>query len=193
MNKKVCFFCFIFLLFFSYSCYKCKDITYCPLPETGETYFRNYTDSSFWIYQNRNQSKIDCVYVEKYKSRRIFDKTVDCVEGERREMIIRSKFLSSNTITCLYENPNCESSYFLMQGFGYSIDLSSQNGVDTLYSNNTWSNTITIDSLILPSGSWFYKVVRYNERFWFAPHIGLIQYISHDNNDTLFLKKYYPK
>jgi hypothetical protein len=193
MNKTACFFCFIFLLFFSYSCYKCKDLTYCPLPETGETYFSSYTDSSFWIYQNRNQSKIDSVYVENYKSSRIFDKTVDCVEGERREMIIRSKFLSSNSISCLYENPNCESSYFVMQGFGYSIDFSARNGVDTLYSINTWSNTITIDSLILPTGSRFFNVVMYNGRFWFAPHIGLIQYVSQENNDTLFLIKHFSK
>jgi hypothetical protein len=193
MNKKICFFGFIFLLLFSYSCYKCKDLTYCPLPKTGETYFSNYNDSSFWIYQNRNLSKIDSVYIENYKSRRIFDKTVDCVEGERREMIIRSKFLSSNSISCLYENPNCDASYFLLQGFDFSIDISSRDGVDTLYSINTWSNTITIDSLILPSGSSFYKVVRYNDRLWFAPHIGLIQYISHDNTDTLFLKSHYSK
>lgn len=193
MNNKVSFLCFLFLLLFIYSCYKCKDLTKCSLPETGEKYFKNYTNGSIWIYQNKNQSKIDSVKIKDYQSIRRVNKTDECTEWERREMIINSKYLALNNISCLYENPNCDRSYFLLQGLDFSISLDSKKGVDTLFSSILGSNIITIDSLLLPTGFYYYKVVNYNDRLWFAPYVGLIQYVSYDNSDTLFIKENYIK
>ena len=179
---------FLFLFIFQ-SCRRCKNLDFCEMPKTSQEYFKNYINGTSWIYFSHDSTKRDSVYVDNYLLNIKSDKLDRCIEWDRQEMSLNSNYLSTEKISCLYENPNCDKSYFILQGLTTSVEIHSKIDVDTLFTLSQSSNIKMIDSLVLHNGSKFFKVERYDNRLWFAPTVGLVQFISFNNIDTFYLHK----
>lgn len=163
------------------------------MPEAGEKYFGNYIAGTSWIYFNQNKTKRDSIYISEYQKHRKYDKLDDCIEWDRSEMKIRSNYLSSEEISCLYENPNCDRSYFVLQGLNFSVDIDSKKGIDTLFSTTYSSEIKKINFMRLPNTLTFNEVVSFHDKLWFAPDFGLIQYVSYNSIDTFYIEKFHKK
>jgi len=191
--KKILILTAIIILTLFVSCRKCKELQFCPKTETGERYFANYKEGTSWVYVNKDGTKKDSVFVTDYTLSLEKNRTDGCIEWERHEMKIFSKYLFPKNLYCLYENPNCDRSYFV---FGGISSMDSKIGTDTLFSVNATIKIKTLNSHMLPNNIQFEKTVEVQSvetTLWFAPYIGLIQYTTFDNSDTLYFQKIYKK
>jgi len=190
--KKIIILTAIIILTLFVSCRKCKELQFCPKPETGERYFANYKEGTSWVYVNKDGTKKDSVFITDYTLSLEKNRTDGCIEWERHEMVVNSQYLSLNEFSVLYENPNCSESYFGFLG----ITFFAKNRTDTLYLLNENIYIETLKSYSLPNNLEFSNVVKTQNNkssFWFVPTIGLIQYTTFDNSDTLYFQKIYKK
>lgn len=178
------------------SCYECKKIKYCPLPPMGEKYFHAYKENSYWIYYNTDTTKVDSVYLFEYQFRRMTDNTEECYEWDDATFILESNYLSDEKIEGIYgNNGHCEKSNFFLNNLPNKndpISLDSESNSNFFSSGDLSSQIEQIDTfrLRMDFNFIYLEVINYNDRYWFAPEVGLIQYISYDDQDTFYIHKY---
>ena len=179
---------FISFLFLT-SCKQCKEIRYCEKPKTGEKYFGMYKPNAYWIYTNKDSTIIDSVYITDYIIDRYKDKLDNCIEFDIITYKLNSMYMSSKTIniyysmkedcqTCTYES-SIRDTGFTIETNNYSEQLTSDREI------------LFIDTLITQNNLNYYNVYCINNFIWYAPNYGIIQYITYDNIDTLFLKSFH--
>lgn len=178
----------ILLVILSQSCFKCRDLETCQIPEIGERYFGNYKPGSYWVYYNQDMTKKDSVYVLNYTSElRERSMRPECTEYFQVEMNLLNYYLMEN-----------HSLVFSNRGLGCIERYYSFSGV-SLYANNENNITvkggdsfITLQDFSLPFNSdvIYDEVLLVRESVWFAPKYGIIQYLSFENPaDTFYLHK----
>jgi len=187
------------------SCYrKCKDkdLTFCEMPPTGEKYFKTYKEGSYWIYYNKDSTKKDSVYVSNYKSVIEREKMVDCIEWEERTFELHSEYLNKcwSSYNPIFEGRYgnfcpCDESRFQLECVSTLPEdirfyISSKMGVDSLFSSRPIKK-IGIFFLRGDTNLVYNEVTIYDNRYCFAPEIGLIQYVSYSNQDTFYIHKYH--
>ena len=185
--KRYTFFIIIFGLLLAFSsCKRCKDVKYCEKPETGERYFGMYKPNAYWIYTNKDSSIVDSVYITNFNIEKHKNELDECFEYDIITYNLNSMFMSSKPINVYYSNKeDCETSIFesSIRDTGFTIEAKN-------YSEQLTSDRKIqfIDSLIIQNNFSYGNVYCINDFIWFAPNYGIIQYITYDNSDTLFLK-----
>jgi len=177
---------FCFIVFFT-SCKRCKDLKYCEKPEIGEKYFGMYKPNAYWIYTNKDSTIIDSVYITDYKIEKHKNELDECFEYDIITYDLNSMYISLKPIDICYCNSNnCEgSSYnFSIKENGFSIEAKNS-------SSQLIGNIQLTDTFVVPNNKTFNNVFCANNFIWYAPNCGIVQYITYDNSDTLFLKSFH--
>lgn len=191
----------LFIFFFS-ACYgKRCDCFVDNLPNaTMETYFSNYKyGSQSWVYINQDGTKKDSVYItwDLLNNGRgaIIDDEIKCEINYSWSTLIRGKYLSKDTVRCRYANNDF--TFYTYKDYYFEYTIRHKAGLDSLIvytrikSYNAKKETIT-----LPSGVIYNGVINVDKRFWFAPYVGLIKYVSYNEYnkpDTFYLQNFYSK
>ena len=182
-----------------YSCSKCKDLDFCPLPETAEEYFSVYKSGAYWIYYNDDSTLYDSVFVSNYNQRKDKEDGNDCIEWTDATFLLHSEYLSRDTIEGFYgNNGRCDNSNLTLDLESGPLSIYSDVGRDTLYTNTPSTKHKTLTQLTLNNLT--YQKVYFqalltplfddNVDIWLAPDIGIVKYTSY-NLDTFYLSKYY--
>ncbi|HBF87516.1 MAG TPA: hypothetical protein DDX39_02650 [Bacteroidales bacterium] len=162
------------------------------MPETGEKYFSVFKDGNYWIYYNKNLTKKDSVYISNYENNKGKDRQEYCREWDEISFTMFSNYIGEKDSANAQYNNNmeCEGGRFIISGIAsYLIRMASTYDSDTLISGTT----IPIFYLNSDSSLQYKDVVFHNSKYWFAPNVGLIQYVSFENLDTFYLHEYYIK
>lgn len=180
-----------FIYFFS-SCQKCKNIDFCSQPASAAEYFGAYTEGAYWIYYNHSSTKMDSVYLTNYEIKRERERIADCIEWDTKTFMLQSEFLSNKIIEVDISNGGyCDRSFssFLMRS-NYEICIGHLNE-SSLPNECGVKREIEIIKVFKLNDSLNFKdVVKYDNRYWFAPEIGLIKYITQNNIDTFYLHEH---
>ena len=166
-----------------------KDIER-PL-EILERYFHCFDEGNSWVYINQNNNTTDSLYL-KHISGYI---PQDCKSSFYRTSLIFPSCLFPDTIFCDYNSRG----FFLTEKYPYkSFSFIAKTSIDTLrmtitdrsgIAGNCWIEK----NITLPDGQNYSDVINCNDRFWIAPNMGIVQFVSYDGEDMFYLKKYYKK
>jgi len=178
--------------FFSVTgCKECKGpLEYHPLLPQMEKYFGVYKPGNYWIYYNQDSTKVDSVYVSDYSEGKVKDNN-DCVEFDLVSFKLHSEYLSTQApikdgilyVTYSSDYKCCVSEVSIISG-EVGIFLEAQENVDTLIGGVVIQSFQLWDS---PEQT-YYEVINYHAFVYFAPNVGIVQYISNiDNRDTFSL------
>lgn len=190
-------FIFIIAIAFFYvfnGCYKCKNIEYCPLPASALEYFGAYTEGAYWIYFNHDSTKTDSVYITDFEMKREGYNTGPCMEWDAKTFLLQSEFLSHKTIEAKTTiGDDCDKSHttFLIRE-SYRVCIANDKEMVLLDGCGTTQDIKLIETYHLDNGTnkSYNNVIQCDSRFWFAPEVGLIKYLSYDNIDTFYLNQY---
>jgi len=177
-----------------------------PLP-LSEKYFRYYKDENqSWVYVNRQGTKKDSIYLtydwyDSYNGPEI--NTTTCNISYSWNMILHSKYLLKDTVSCHYSsggvkknggilwwntNFSLNSRYFL----DYYYRITSEYGIEIMEICNSNEYLPYIKQThIFPNLETYNDVISIEEKLWFAPDVGLVQFVSYNKVDTFYLQKFY--
>jgi len=183
-----------FIYVFS-GCYKCKNIDYCPPPDSAVTYFGAYAEGAYWIYYNQDSTKIDSVYITDYEMKREGESTVKCISWDAKTFLLNSDFIIDNSIEVKISNGGyCERNHAIFTftlPINYRICIATENENVLQDGCGTTHEIKLLEKYQLKNNTIIYEnVIQYDDRYWFAEEIGLIKYITHDNFDTFYVHQY---
>lgn len=160
-------------------------------------YFDMYNPSAYWIYLNRDSSKKDSIWLDHYQIKHTGDAQVSCLEGENIQYDLHNTFIEGTNNLHIYIRFNgqdfrtstfeaFDSNWTLYTRFrakeNDSLFYFNNTEIHPLSSYNIWpQDTTTI----------FFDVFQIGNLF-FAPEIGLIQYVPTNSSDTFSLIKFVP-
>ncbi len=172
------------------SCYHCKNLDYCPMPEATEKYFSVFNEDNYWIYYNKDLTKKDSVYISNYEITREKDGMEFCIEWDNLRFHLNSSFMYDGDylIGTFTGNTMGNGGVFRIKNYteGVIVEINSANDVDTLLNQEILSGFWNYDSTFEYS-----KTIKYNDKYWFTPNIGIVQYVSKNSLDTFYLHEYY--
>lgn len=182
-----------FIYIFS-SCKVCREVNYCPPPATAVEYFGAYTEGAYWIYHNHDSTKVDSVYITNYEMKREGDHTSACIDWDTKTFMLQSDFLSHIPIESEIGNGGyCDKATLLFRittTSGICLELDDENTGFGNCGGNKEIELIKEFSLTKEANIKYKNVIIYDNRFWFAPGLGIIKYITQNNIDTFYLHKY---
>jgi hypothetical protein len=179
----------------SCSCYRqCKDkelMSYYYLP-TMENYFGVYKPGNWWIYENLSDTVIDCLYVSDYSERTDEIRIPYCYSYPVREFKLNTNHLlqDESSIDVNYEHMNCCQDFI---GFHSVLSIHMDGQHDAHPKSSTDVGEILFDSLSINNISYhdvLYITSTNNIQTYFAPNVGLIRYIT-PQNDNFSIKNYH--
>lgn len=175
------------------SCEECKDRNQCELPLAGRNYFGAYLqESSVWIYTNQDSSKIDTISISNFQRSKAEDDE-NCVEWDDVRFTLNSKFISSSAVGVRISNSNeCERGMARFNFDDQPAEFNFQDGVSFKMSSNTAGEFSRIDTFQVNNNPELIiaYVYNYENRYWIAPTVGLIQFVTPDQNDTFYVDKF---
>lgn len=198
MNKQL----IVALLLLSFAwqaCYmpncKEKDYFHCEFPLSGRRYFEAYKEGTFWVYYNRDYSKMDSVYVYNsvVDTRKVREKggLPECWTSDTHQYKLASRYLRALAapIQVEIDHNSCKEARFHWfggtMGFCLVVQDNSLSSCDHRSVEPLASFALRDEPLLL-----FPDVLLVQNRYWFAPNFGLIQYVSHDGQDTFFIERF---
>ncbi|MDR3339585.1 MAG: hypothetical protein LBT25_05745, partial [Candidatus Symbiothrix sp.] len=154
-----------------------------PLSEEIERYFHYFNEGNSWTYINQDSSKTDSLYLINIWE---WNRGVQCDEQYERNMWLISAYFSSDSVFCKYythtfefhENYSGPLDYTDFMVRGEYLTVIKYEDIP-LHIVGT-ENTSIINDFILPNGDMYSDVVNYGDRFWLAPGVGIIQFLSYD-------------
>jgi hypothetical protein len=177
--------------------FPCRE-KYYRFSEVTERYFQYFDEGNSWSYINLDNTKKDSLYVKNIQSGPIVFERY-CEYWDYRYMLLFSSFLNSDTVFCEYTTSPF--STFSLAGkypdsleeWKYSFYALKNDTLHVAISQTAKSMYETLDNMTLPNGKTYSDVINCNNRFWIAPNIGIIQFISYDGKDMFYLDKFYKK
>jgi len=183
---------FIMLSIFLVSCKPCPhgiEETYFPV--YMDKYFSVYKPGSYFIYLNQDASKKDSIFISSFSNNVITDK-VHCIEIKDRHFDLNTEYLSSeNLINITYraeENGNGDA-YFIGLSSDINWSVRGLKNIDSLIINNPPTGKIEQYQLWGDTGQVIEDVWVFNNVIFFAPDIGIAQFITNNNTDTFTITK----
>lgn len=174
------------------NCNRCHDPIQCETPLQGRKYFEPFENIQYWIYYNGDSTKIDSMYISSLASANASGDEDDCKNYKHTELVISSQYLDEGleaSFGMFGSCPEGRASLTLQnRAIGSSCFVFTNNDIQSCY--NTLLNEIKLFELRENSGLIFNDVMHHNQGYWFAPDIGLIQYITSNKQDTFYLHKY---
>lgn len=187
---------FLILTVFS-SCGDCDDPEFIDYQEYIENYFEVYKQGSYFLYLNRDGTKSDSIYISEYGEGTRIDKVL-CVETPYRVFTLNSDYLSlGKKICCNYENGSFNATSSCALAYDRDWNIYGINNQDTLIIdiiNNPAPGKIDSFQAWPDTGQTIFDVWVYDSgqgAIYFAPNIGIVQYITPNNTDTFTITKVY--
>lgn len=188
------------------NCY--DDFT--PLP-LSEKYFSNYKDENqSWVFVNQDGTKRDSVFLTPD----LYDNgnngadysTNLCYIFYSWNMILHSKYLLNDTILSQYSSAGVKKKEVGILWWNTIFILETRHirkinwgsvceyGVDTMQlSTKAKISPYRPKTLKLTNDVIYNDVITIDNTLWFAPNVGLIQFVSYNKVDTFHLQKFYKK
>lgn len=184
------------------NCY--NDFT--PLP-LSEKYFKYYRDEKqSWVYINQDGTKKDSIFLTYDWNNPQKGQSVDvtsCNIFYTWKTILHSNFILKDTVLCEYSSAGVKrkdigvlwwNTFFIFQTRSNSDQYwgcISKYGVDTMQIGA--HNKIfpyKPETLKLPNNLVYNDVISIENKLWFAPDVGLVQFVSYNKVDTFYLQKF---
>lgn len=172
------------------SCYKCKKLDFLEQTETSKIYFGKYQENTIWIYCNKDSTNIDTISIQNYDIQRRKERFCQCVEYDEFTFNLKNTYLDnwgvSGKISQLQFNEN---TCFLLE-YPYNKSFYVVTDLHGLLLND--QQLVHSFRLKTHPDKLYDSVIVQDNKLWFAPHVGLIQYVNcYDYLDTLYLQKFY--
>jgi len=186
----------IVLLVFS-SCSHCPNgTTTIDYPAYMHKYFHVFMPGCYFLYLNQDSTKHDSIYITDYYLGHFKADYKYCRETPQSQFTLHSEYLSSVKETdIIYEAGvvDCQAEFGGSSSSFPAFNITTKKCFDTLY--NFSIPLLNIDTLMLWKDTtqiiedvWLYK---YSEQgaIYFAPDIGIAQYITNNSSDTFTVTK----
>jgi hypothetical protein len=171
---------------------KCRQpVSSYGMPKEIDPYFGVYKPGSYWIYQNRQATRKDSLYITEASTVMTEELNIACIEYETRKFNLHSNWLNNGSILPVrYENNQqcCEAIFVHDANVNnvFSYFLGTDNGKPVIKS----ANSKLLDSM-RAGNTTYYEVInqqRFSFETWFAPRVGLVQFVN--GSDTFYLTKF---
>ncbi len=158
-------------------------------------YFGNYKLGAYWIYYNRDSTKKDSIWAESFKTIHTGDAQFSCQEGDEIQFYLRNEHLEPThklQINIKFNGQDLSRTIFEALGTNgglFTFFYATANGTKFLFNNEELPMVNSYNIWHSDTNYTFNEVAQVGNLF-FAPNIGLIQFIPTNSTDTFSLTKF---